>query len=719
MKRIYILLFFLCSIFVTSQTNKIDSLTALLDASPEDSVRLRLNATLSEICNETEIAKYADAAIKIGEKILSKNDLPPQKKKYILKLLGLAYTNSGFYHRLKGHTTFALDLYTRGLNIRELYRDTIDIAQSMINIATIYNNQGKVAKALSYYNKCLVMQQLVNDKAGIAISLNNMAAIYESQGQTEKTLGYWQQSLKIFTELNDKKGQILVLNNIGSAYVKLNQIDKGLNYLNNCLKIHEELGNTKQSAYTLENIGSVYFLNKQIKQAIETYNRSLTMRKKIDDQQGIASSYIALGEVYLFLKDYKKAEDFGLKSLRISQEIGYPKDITSVADLLYKTYKQQNKVADALKMHELFVKMRDSTANLETRSASIKSELQYIFDKKFIADSIKNLTERKITNAKIALQNAKIKQQNTLRYALIIGLILISAFLIFFYTRFRITKIQKNIIQSQNIITKRQKKELALKNKNITESILMAKEIQDIIFPSETELNKTFTQCFMLFKPCEILSGDFLWLKTIKEKTFLIIGDCAGHGVPASLLTVFANEFLNKIIVQRKIYKASEILSLVNEEIFNHIKRKIPNTQTLNEGMDIGICIIDKTNTTFTFCGARINLFYTNEQNNIAKIIGEKIYLGKELVTSNVFVEHVLPINSVNTIYLTTDGLSDQLKYKSNKVKFGFKGYENFITQNTHLSLNEQKNNLLTVFKEITAQHPQIDDILVFASKIA
>lgn len=719
MRQIYTIIFCFVLIFIRAQNNEVDSLRGLLAKSIQDSTRLRLYSNLSELCNENDIAKYANEAVTIGNKLLKATNLSTAERKIIIKLLGTAYNNLGYYNGIKGKTTLSLDLFKKGLSVMEQSGDTSAIALSLGNIAAIYYNQGKVAEALKNYNKSLTLRQMTNDKNNIAPSLNNIGNIYDGQGQQEKALSYFEQSLKICLEIKDRKCEAISLSDISSIYIKNGQKDKALEYLTRCLKIQEEIGSKYDAAYTLENMGNLYILLGQTNLAIENFNKSLELRTNLDDKQGISYSYNSLGRVYYDLKNYKKAEGFALKSLEISQQIGYPRNVRNVTQLLYEIYKKENKPFEALKMFELCIKMRDSIANTETKNASIKSELQYEFAKKFIADSMKNLEEKKISTTKIALQNSEIKQQQILRYALIIGLVLISVFLIFFYNRFRVTRIQKNIIQSQNEITEKQKKELELKNKNITESILMAKEIQYIIFPSEVELNKTFTQHFMFFKPCEILSGDFLWLKTIEQKTFLILGDCTGHGVPASLLTMFANEFLNKIIIQQKISKASEILNLVNEEIYNYLKRKQQNIKTLNEGMDIGICVIDKLNNNLTFCGAKINLFYTNKQAVLNIASGNKINLGKETVNPEIFIEHTFPLNIIDTIYLTSDGLTDQLKYKSNKNTFGFKGFENFITQNTAQPLEEQKNNLQKIFEEITTQHAQIDDILVFASKIS
>lgn len=759
MRQIYIIIFCFLSLLISSQTNEVDSLRALLAKSTEDSVRLRLNSALSEICEENDIFLYANTAVNLANKLLADPKISPSQKKEIKNFLGGSLNNLGYYEKAKNHSESALSYYQQALAIQTEIDDKIGMATSINNIATFYYTKGDVQKAIDYYTKSLNTYKAINNAEGMALVYYNMADIYENKGDISKGVDYLLKSVKIYEKIGSKDGLARAMSNLGTYNARLGDLDKSLDYFEKSLKIRQQINDKQGIANNYNNIGYIYGQKKDKLKAIDYYNKSLQISIEIDDKLGqvfalnnignnlqqekkpeealamyqkalqlsvetkedraIASSYYNMGEIYYVKGNKALAASYGEKSLEISKSLGFPEDISKAAGLLRNIYKSQIQFEKAYKMYTLYILMRDSINNTQTREDNMKQQFQYEYDKKATADSIRNIEDKKITQTKLALQTSEIKRQNTLRYTLIAGIILVFAFLLFFYNRFRITNIQKNIIQSQNEITEKQKKELELKNKNITESILVAKEIQYIIFPSETELNKTFKQHFMLFNPCDILSGDFLWLKTIEDKTFLILGDCTGHGVPASLLTVFANEFLNKIIIQNKTTNAAEILSLVNEEIYNYLKRKQQNIKTLNEGMDIGVCVIERSKNNLAFCGARINLFYTTKQNILNSAQGNKIYLGNQLTGPKTFVEHNLPLTDLNTLYLTTDGLTDQLKYRSNKTKYGFKGFESFIVQNNQLTLEEQKDNLQIIFEDITAREGQIDDILVFACKIS
>ncbi len=774
MRQIYIFIFSFLAILIGAQTKEIDSLKQCLKLAKADSTKLRLYSRLSEVCDEKDIPLYTSQAISLAEntfKIGKQNslntnnsdinlsDLPPKAKKNILNSYGRALNSQGIYEISHGNNPQGIAIFEKALKVQSENNDTVQMATTLGNIGANLFFIGQMQKSMDAYQQSLTFFNAMKDKSGLAQTYNGISMVYRSQGNVLKGIDYMFKSLKLSEEMDNKEaianqyGNLCVYyldvedfqkakefgekslelgkkynlkgvlsnayNNLAYIYKKSGDTTKLLQYLNLSLNLSLEIGDKNNLVTAYNNMGVVYKDKKNYSEAIKYFEKALGIAITIAAKDGQANSYTKLGSVYLILNDKTKALQNALKAYQLSNELGTPVDIRNAAELLKDIYQSTGQYQKALEMTNIFYATRDSILNNNYKQEAIKKQYKYEFDKKIIADSIKNLEEKNISTTKIALQNSELKQQQILRYALIIGLVLITAFLIFFYNRFRITTQQKNIIQTQNEITEKQKNELELKNKNITESILVAKEIQYIIFPSEAELTKTFPQHFMFFKPCNILSGDFLWQKTIEQRTFVILGDCTGHGVPASLLTMFANEFLNKIIIQQKITKAAEILQLVNEEIYNYIQRKQKNIKTLDEGMDIGICVIDKQKNELTFCGAKIDLFYTSKHSGLNIANGNKIILGKELHPEKIYLEHILPLTSIDTIYMTTDGLNDQFKYKTNKTKFGFKGFENFIKQNNNKSLEEQKQDLQNVFDDIIAQQVQIDDILVFACKIS
>jgi hypothetical protein len=158
---------------------------------------------------------------------------------------------------------------------------------------------------------------------------------------------------------------------------------------------------------------------------------------------------------------------------------------------LREVYKRKGDYKKAYQMFELYKIMEDSISNENTRKATVKQQLQYEYTKKAIADSIENLEKQKIKDAQIAVQESKLKQEQTRRYALYGGLVMTGAFLIFMVNRFRVTTKQKRIIEDQKKKVDEAFSQLATKNKEVLDSIHYAKRIQSSLLPTEKFINKS------------------------------------------------------------------------------------------------------------------------------------------------------------------------------------------------------------------------------------
>ncbi len=752
----------------------VDSLKLLLKQAKEDTTRLKLYSQLSDVCEEKDIPLYSAPAIKLAEGILKNASseplqlinietdlksvkLSPQVKKTVFKYYGRILNSQGVFEISQGNNQQGIAAFEKAFKIQSANQDTVLMASTLNNIGGNLFYLGNMQKAAEAFNNSLALSMHLKNKEGISEAYNGLSMITRSQGNMVKAIDYIFKSLKISEELKDERAMARLYNNLSVYYLDLedfqkseesakkslelgkkigndviisnaynsvaygykvrNDIDKALEYLNLSLEICIKSGDKNQLVTAYNNIGVLQKDKKNYPEAINYYQKSLQLATQIQSIDGQANANYKLSEICLLQNNTAKALPFALKAFQLSNQLGTPSDIRNAAALLRKIYENTGRYKEALQMTNLYYTMRDSILNNDIKQEALKKQFQFDYDKRSLADSIKNVEQKKIISTQLALQNIELKQQKIIRIVLIAGILIIIVFLGFVYNRLRITSRQKKIIQKQKEVTQLQKNELESKNKNIIESMEAAREIQYIIFPSENELQTIFKDYFMLFKPFDNLSGDFLWLKPFNNKIIVVLGDCTGHGIPASLLTLFANEFLNKIILEKKVISAARILEEVNTEIYNYLQRKQKEKRTLNEGMDIGICIIDKNQDRLTYAGANIDL-YTVDANAEMKIAESyKVELGKHLALNDI-KEQSFVLSSAKGFYLTSDGLKDQLKYKTNKNKFGFKGFENFINANYNLPFNQQKINIEELYSQSTNAEKQVDDILVFGFKI-
>ncbi|MBC7865159.1 MAG: tetratricopeptide repeat protein [Bacteroidia bacterium] len=442
--------------------------------------------------NNLMAIKYYNQSLKIQKEIGDKNGIAN------------ALNNLGGVYYKQSDNIKSIEYYSKSLKIQEEIGDKKGIATSLSNIGIIYENQGHIAKAIEYYSKSLKIKEEIGDKKGIATSLNNLGLIYDSQGESAKAIEYYGKSLKIREGIDDKKGVAASLNNLGVIYKNRGEIAKAIEYYSKSLRISQEIGDKTGIATCYNNLGVIYshqgdpscFMSKEeclgsgISKAIENYSKSLKIREEIGDKNGIANSLNNMGSIYIKKKNYVVALEFCARSLTISKKIGHPQMIRNAAEQLKTIHQKLNQPKKALEMFELFIQMRDSISNQETKKTSIKTQLKYEYEKKSAADSVKNAEEQKVKDAQLSAQTATLKQEKFQRYSLVVGLLLVVLGLLFVINRFRITQKQKKIIEEQKLIVDDAFEKLHEKNKEVMDSIYYARRIQRALITSEKYIER-------------------------------------------------------------------------------------------------------------------------------------------------------------------------------------------------------------------------------------
>jgi|GEM_PF-924633 len=265
------------------------------------------------------------------------------------------------------------------------------------------------------------------------------------------------------------------------------------------------------------------------------------------------------------------------------------------------------------------------------------------------------------------------------------------------------------IIDTDITGTKKTEQILEQKNRDTLDSINYAKKIQEAILPRTLEILNVFPESFVLYKPRDIISGDFYWFSQTEDSIILAVADCTGHGVPGALMSMIGNSLLHKIVNDRKISKPSHILKTLDKEVIKALKQ---NEESQNQdGMDIAVIEISKTKKTGTFSGANRPIYLIRD-NEIIEIKGNKFPVGSYLSQEKEFVNYEGLIRKGDTLYLFTDGYQDQFGGKEQK-KFKTKNLKETLLSIQHHTMKEQKNILNTRMKEWKGELDQVDDILV------
>jgi CheY-like chemotaxis protein/serine phosphatase RsbU (regulator of sigma subunit) len=268
---------------------------------------------------------------------------------------------------------------------------------------------------------------------------------------------------------------------------------------------------------------------------------------------------------------------------------------------------------------------------------------------------------------------------------------------------------QKYKIKKQHDLVQNQKKK-------IEDSILYAKRIQSAVLPPNRFIQYLLSEHFIFYKPRDIVSGDFYWIKQVDEKIFIAAADCTGHGVPGALMSMLGITFLNEIINKNPDIHANEILNELRVHIISSL-RQTGSSGESRDGMDVALCIIDHKNKMLEFSGAN-NPLYMIRDGELSHIKGDKMPIGIHRRAKESFVNHFINLKQDDLIYIFSDGYVDQFGGESGR-KFLSANFKELLLKNTDKSLAKQKQIVEKTFDDWKGDRKQLDDILVIGFKIS
>lgn len=290
---------------------------------------------------------------------------------------------------------------------------------------------------------------------------------------------------------------------------------------------------------------------------------------------------------------------------------------------------------------------------------------------------------------------------------------------IFAFIRWRtIRLIQENKeLQERNAASleiNRQKEELAIKNKNITDSINYARRIQMAMFPSERNFRRILPNSFIYHRPKDIVSGDFYWIHEKDDKIFLAVVDCTGHGVPGAFMSILGIELLRNLM-NTPIEDPGIILDSLNEE-FSRVFAGMDD-MSLKDGMDISFCTWKRKEKILLYAGAEHVLYYARN-NQIFEVKGDRFSVGiKPQDETTKFTTHTIQLLPNDMIYLFSDGYADQFGGPEGK-KFKYRRFRHMLLNIYRLPLDQQKQLIDDTFELWKGNQEQVDDILVIGFRV-
>lgn len=252
------------------------------------------------------------------------------------------------------------------------------------------------------------------------------------------------------------------------------------------------------------------------------------------------------------------------------------------------------------------------------------------------------------------------------------------------------------------------------KNKDITDSINYAKRIQEGILPPHESINRYIPDSFLIFRPRDIVSGDFYWFAETKEHFLLAIVDCTGHGVPGGFMSMIGHTLLNEIVNQKGIEDPGKILDLLDIGVKKAIKSK-DETES-KDGMDVALLSFTKDLKTVQFAGAFRPLLFIRE-GKLSEYKANRFPIGAGSYLKTAFDSHTIHLQKGDALYIFSDGYADQIGGQGGK-KFMTKQFKELIQSNSQLDMQKQGKLYELALDKWQGEHEQMDDILVIGIRI-
>lgn len=696
----------------------LDSILHVYHKEKNDTVKLNLLGFLVENLEDARAWEpYNFYMMKLSQKALENKSITKPLDRYYKNILAGAYNNLGTSYNQAGKKQDALNCFLKSQSLLEEIGNKQGLSDVYNNIGLIYKNVGQISKTLEFYFKCLKICDELKDRKGKASSLNNIGMMYLDLEEYQKGLEYLEEAMKEWEKLNNKRGMSSSLSNLGLVYSKMGKKDLSLQYYFKALVVNEKTGDKEGIGTSLGNIGWVYFEQKKYEKALDYFERSLVYRNSINDKAGIAYANYNLGSVYRKLDKYPLALEYGKKALDQSQVLGYPDIIKRSSLLLYSVYKEKNQPQEALKMYELFISMRDSINNEQTRKAGLKKQYQYEFDLKE--------KEYKSEQEKRNIQHSEeVRRQKLIIYCALIGGSMFVVFSFVLYQRFRLTHRQKAIIENQKLEIDNAFTALREKNKEVVDSIYYARRIQNALLTSQDFFDKNLKQeYFIFYKPKDIVSGDFYWATNVtgsllqvtgseqitnnQELFYLAVCDSTGHGVPGAFMSLINIGFLSEAINEKNI--------LSPEKIFNYSRKRLienVNKEGQKDGFDGTLVCLEKNKERFKIKYASANCKPIIVRNkNVIELENDRMPVGmsERKQDFNLFEFEPEP---GDTLYLLTDGFADQFGGPKGK-KYKYKPLQQFLASISDDGMAAQQQRLNIEFESWKGPLEQVDDVCI------
>ncbi len=638
------------------------------------------------------------------------------------KVLMNAYnwTGLGYYYLGELDTSFLY--YDSLLTLAEKQNDHLMALKARGNRGMVYEKKGDFIKAFEEYVYANKQAELLNDTSFIASSNGNLGNVSIRLGKYKEALEYLNTALKYFKYIGNKIGEANQYNSLSMVYESINDSVNHEKYLLLAAEIYDQIGAKVQYSTVLINLSALEEKRGNNKKALVLAEKSLEIKREYNDQIGILPLLINMSILYNKEKNYDASSRALDEVLSIAKKEG---DLFHQAEAMIKKaglYRRTGKVEQAYDLLLDYIDLREEILGEKTQKAVAEFQEKYEAEKKQL-EIDKLIKEKQVSTLIIEKQETNKK--------ILIGIILGGLLVLFILVYAFIQKRKNNIeLEARNKEINLQKHIVEEKNKEITDSIIYAKRIQAAILPPQKIVKQYLQESFILYKPKDIVAGDFYWMENTGDRVLFAAADCTGHGVPGAMVSVVCNNGLNRSVREHGLTDPGKILDKTREIVIQEFEK---SDEDVKDGMDIALCslkfnvpsselsqpetknIKSQTVATLQYAGANNPLWIVRNE-EIIEIKANKQPIGK-YDNLEPYITHTLELQKDDTIYIFSDGFVDQFGGENGK-KLKAANFKKLLLSIQDENMTKQKELLDDAFEQWKGELEQLDDVCVIGVRV-
>ncbi len=659
--------------------------------------------------------------VEVGYKA-SKNLIIVAKNQKDNKVLMNAYNWTGLSYYYLGEIDTAFLYYDSLLTLAEREKDHLMSLKARGNRGMVYEKKGDFIKAFEEYVYANKQSELLNDTSFIASSNGNLGNVSIRLGKYKEALEYLNNVLKYFKYNGNKIGEANQYNSLSMVYESINDSVNHEKYLLLAAEIYDQIGAKVQYSTVLINLSALEEKRGNNKKALLLAEKSLEIKREYNDQIGILPLLINMSILYNKEKNYDASSRALDEVLSIAKKEG---DLFHQAEAMIKKaglYRQSGKVEQAYDLLLDYIDLREEILGEKTQKAVAEFQEKYEAEKKQL--EIDKLTKEKQVSTLI------IEKQETSK-KILMGIILGGLLVLFILVYAFIQKRKNNIeLEARNKEINFQKQLVEEKNKEITDSIIYAKRIQAAILPPPKIVKQYLNESFILYKPKDIVAGDFYWMENTGDAVLFAAADCTGHGVPGAMVSVVCNNGLNRSVREHGLTDPGKILDKTREIVIQEFEK---SDEDVKDGMDIALCslkfnvlnselnqsetkkIEPQTVAMLQYAGANNPLWIVRNE-EIIEIKADKQPIGK-YDNLEPYTTHSVNLQKDDSIYIFSDGFADQFGGENGK-KLKAANFKKLLLSIQKENMTKQKELLDDAFEQWKGELEQLDDVCIIGVRI-